>query len=323
MSHRLLILCYHNVTATSFFPSPDGEANLARQLRLLRRTARVVPLGDAVEALGAGERLPARAVSITFDDGYRDNLDVAVPVLERLHLPATFFLAPDILERRVKAWWERLAWSLLHATAPTVRWGDAVVDPARLRPADIPAFVTRVAPSLRPLAVAEREAAVAELVAACAPEGQPPEEFLDWAGARALSARGFEVGSHSQSHLIVSGASPAVQAADLAGSRRELEAGLGMAVRLLAYPSGAAADFNDDTVAAAQAAGYTHAFTTLFGWNNPTTPRFALRRVVVEPRDKTRGLLEPLWWERRTIVREFARRVPTVTARLGPTRPAR
>ena len=313
MSRRLLILCYHNVRATPFFSGVDGSASLERQLRLLRRVANVVRLGDALAALDAGERLPGRAVSVTFDDGYRDNVELALPLLERLGLPATFFLAPGILGRDATPWWERLAWALRHATTSCVAWA-AGADPRRLPPGQVNELVTEVAPSLRRLTVREREQRVVELVAACAPDGEPDDAFLDWDSARAIVARGFEVGSHSESHLILGCAPVTVQRADLAASRDALERAFGIPIRLLAYPSGRHEDYNAETIAAAEAAGYTHASTTVFGWNSPTTPRFELRRVVVEPRRGTRGLVHPFRWARRAVLSEFAHRPPRPSA---------
>src|SRR5262249_12961207 len=84
----LVIFGWHSVGPTWFTPSPRRRAlrGLERQLRGLRAGFTVVPLGEAVERLEAGGRLPRRAAAITFDDGYRDNLELAVPVLRRLGL---------------------------------------------------------------------------------------------------------------------------------------------------------------------------------------------------------------------------------------------
>src|SRR5688572_9588150 len=96
---RLLVYAWHNVEGTYCFPNAPGRGvrQLRRQLELLRRVATVVPLEESLRALAAGDQLPPRAVALSFDDGYRDNLDLAVPLLERLDLPATFFLVPGML----------------------------------------------------------------------------------------------------------------------------------------------------------------------------------------------------------------------------------
>jgi peptidoglycan/xylan/chitin deacetylase (PgdA/CDA1 family) len=132
----------------------------------------------------------------------------------------------------------------------------------------------------------EREHLVAELAAGVAPGGPQPdfaELYMDAGGARELAGMGFEIGSHSAWHAILSRETPEAQAADLTGSRHELEALLDRPVTLLAYPNGTAADYSAATIAAARAAGYTNAVTTRVGLNTPQTPPFELRRFVVSP----------------------------------------
>jgi peptidoglycan/xylan/chitin deacetylase (PgdA/CDA1 family) len=124
MGDRLLVLGWHNVGSTWLFPSRPGAGprGLERQLRFLRRSANVVDLGQALDALATGRPLPARAVAITFDDGYRDQLELAAPMLERLGLPATFFLIPGVLSRTVRPWWELIAWAFMRATRDAIAW---------------------------------------------------------------------------------------------------------------------------------------------------------------------------------------------------------
>src|SRR5262245_61991916 len=124
MSDRLLILGWHNVEGTWGFPSPPGKGTegLRRQLEVGARVANVVALADAVGRPPPGRPLPPRAVALTFDDGYRDNLTVALPMLEALGLPATFFLVPSLLGREVVAWWERLGRAIASTPAPILEW---------------------------------------------------------------------------------------------------------------------------------------------------------------------------------------------------------
>src|SRR5262245_12380723 len=109
---RLVVFAWHNVASTWFAPwVPDaGRQGLARQLAIVRRAFRVMPLSLALEDLYAGRPLPHRAAALTFDDGYRDNLEVAAPLLARLGLPATFFLVPSLLDGG-PAWWESAGWA--------------------------------------------------------------------------------------------------------------------------------------------------------------------------------------------------------------------
>jgi peptidoglycan/xylan/chitin deacetylase (PgdA/CDA1 family) len=284
MADRLLVLGWHAVDATWGYPCRPGSGvrGLAKRLHRLRQVANVVPLEPALHTLGAGRPLPPRAVALTFDDGYRDNLDLAVPLLESLQLPATFFLVPGILSGEVKPWWEVVGWAFARATRASVTWKGR---PLPTRGPAGRAAARREAERLKALDREGRDQQVAKLCDLLEPAGQVGDRsrFLDWTGARELVHRGFSVGSHSLHHAILSREACRTQVADLAESRRWLEDELGVAVRLLAYPNGMRGDYDAMTVQAARDAGYSHSLTMLPGVNGASTPVHEVRRVVLEP----------------------------------------
>jgi peptidoglycan/xylan/chitin deacetylase (PgdA/CDA1 family) len=305
MGSRLLVLGWHNVEPTWFFPAPPaaGRRGLAGQLAVLRRLANVVPLDPALAALAEGRPLPPRAVALTFDDGYRDSLQVAAPMLERLGLPATFFLVPGLLSRTTPPWWELVGWACQRAGRRQVAFEGRTVDLGD--PARRGAAADLVAELVKRRDRAGREAAVAGFVAACEPDGTPDDDalFLDWDQAKALAARGFAIGSHTLHHAILAQQAPAEQAEDLSQSRRRLQERLAVPVDVLAYPNGTTADYDQTTVAAAARAGYAHAVTVIPGWNRPATPRYEIRRFLQRPERGPAGLAtvpaEPLRRRRR------------------------
>jgi peptidoglycan/xylan/chitin deacetylase (PgdA/CDA1 family) len=286
----LVVLGYHNVEGTACFPAPAGSGTrgLERQLRFLRRTTTVVPLHDALQRLADRRPLPPRAVAITFDDGYRDNLTLAGPMLRELGLPATCFLVPEVLSGTVSPWWERLAAALDGARADQVDWGGRSVPLGT--PAEKQRAFAQLSPGLKELTADEREAAVDQIVDAADPREpyRPEIQFLDWSGARRL--RDFmAIGSHSLRHSILSRESAQEQERDLDSARRQLSDGLDVPAELVAYPNGTAEDYTADTVAAARRAGHTFGITTEPGWNTSTTPRYEIRRTVLLPQ---RGAVE-------------------------------
>lgn len=296
MSRRLLVLGWHNVHGTWCFPSPPGRGalGLQRQLAALARWASVVPLRESLETLLGGGYLPPRAVAVTFDDGYADNLAVAVPALERRGLPATFFLVPDLLSGTVEAWWEVLGWAFMCTTRDDLRWdaGRLRLHPTARRRM---AYVS-VAEALKRRSQVLRHQAVEEIVGQLAPAGPRPGRamFLDWPGARQLVARGFAVGSHSSAHAILSEEDPDTQDADLVRSRAELERELEVAIDMVAYPNGTRRDYDGHTLAAATRAGYAYGITTVEGLNRPDTPRLEVRRSVVYPERGPRDVVASL-----------------------------
>jgi peptidoglycan/xylan/chitin deacetylase (PgdA/CDA1 family) len=283
MGDRLVVLMWHNVEGTWCYPAAPGAGTrgLAQQLRRLRQLASVVPLEDTLEALAAGRPLPPRAVAITFDDGYRDNLDLAAPLLQDLGLPATFFLVPGLLSQEVRPWWEIVARGFALARPAVVNWNGRAL-PTRGRRGRR-AFLW-LAERLKVLDLTTREERVDELLHLLQPEdnGGGDRLFLDWDGARELVRRGFSIGSHSMRHAILSREDPQEQSMDLMGSRRQLEAELGFPVKLLAYPNGTRSDYDANTIRAAAQAGHTHALGAHAGINRPSTPAYAHPRLAVE-----------------------------------------
>ncbi|GGS83025.1 hypothetical protein GCM10010156_47110 [Planobispora rosea] len=283
MTSRLTIFGWHNVESTWCFPvSGSGVAGLEGQLRRLRRMANVVPLERALDALHAGEPLPPRAVALCWDDGYRDNLELAVPVLEKLELPATFFLVPGLLSGDDRAWWEIAGWAFARSGRETVQWRGETY--ATRGPAGRSAY-GRASDRLRVMTAAERAVALEELVERLVPEGTPGDGrlFLDWDGARELVRRGFSVGSHTMRHVTLAQETPEDQTEDLRRSRQILERELDVPIRTVAYPFGQADAVSRATEDAAAEAGYSHGLTTEFGWNAATTPGTHGRRIMLDP----------------------------------------
>jgi len=292
VADRLLVLGWHNVESTWLFPSRPGAGpqGLERQLRFLRRYTNVMDLREALAALATGRPLPARAVAITFDDGYRDQLELAVPMLERLGLPATFFLIPGLLSRAVRPWWELIAWAFLRASRDAVTW-EGTVWPLRSA-VERRTSLLAVAEQLKRRGGASRDAALEELTALLAPGGDPADDkmFLDWDGARRLARGRLTIASHTFYHAILSQENEQTQLHDLLLSRQQLEQELEIKVDLLAYPNGRLGDYDDTTMTAARRAGYTHAITTLPGWNRPSTPPYEVLRFVQQPERGVPGL---------------------------------
>lgn len=95
----LRILTYHRVNDVHPTDRLTVRSDaFAAQMEVIARSGRpVIPLTRAVEALRTGDPLPAGALAVTFDDGFEDNFSVALPVLDHLHFPATFFVVTGYL----------------------------------------------------------------------------------------------------------------------------------------------------------------------------------------------------------------------------------
>ena len=103
---RVTILCYHGITERPD-PDPDDRSQIwvtrslfRLHLQFLTHRYRVISLRRYLEARKVGDKLPLHSVVLTFDDGLRNFLTVAAPVLRELRLPATLFVVTNSIEKR-------------------------------------------------------------------------------------------------------------------------------------------------------------------------------------------------------------------------------
>jgi peptidoglycan/xylan/chitin deacetylase (PgdA/CDA1 family) len=273
------ILTYHRVNddRDPFF-SALPTAVFESQMEHVARSYRVLPLGDLVDRLQRGG-LPRNALAITFDDGYRDNLTHAAPILARLGLPATIFLATGFIGTAEVPWFDRLAQGLKKTSEVSLRmpWGDEVDlagDPARLR------AMTQTLEHLKRIPDEERHRVLEALLAALGVTDQRTFKnlMLSWDDVHALQGLGFTIGAHTVNHPILSRVTPQRAWTEILGSRTMIESACGTAPRAFAYPNGGAADYTDTVRRLVREAGFTCAVTTRFGLNTPNTNPWELRR---------------------------------------------
>jgi peptidoglycan/xylan/chitin deacetylase (PgdA/CDA1 family) len=120
LRNAAVVVAFHRIQETDGSDSLTTDAGtFERYCRFFARHFRVVSLRNLVLKLEHGIRVDHH-LAITFDDGYRDNFENALPVLEKLSLPATFFVVSDWIGTDVVPWWDRER-GVRH---PWMRWGE-------------------------------------------------------------------------------------------------------------------------------------------------------------------------------------------------------
>ena len=95
---QITVLMYHAIDNSGWKLSVTPEA-FERQMQYLAKKRWAVPLADVVAYVKGEKKLPAHAVAVTFDDGYRDLFTTVLPILKRYHTPATVFIPSDLSAR--------------------------------------------------------------------------------------------------------------------------------------------------------------------------------------------------------------------------------
>ena len=282
----VLTLNYHRVGDWTGQPwdrtlwSATAEAFDA-QLAMLAREADVIAPDDVPAALRSGR--PGRRVLITFDDGYRDNWEIAFPLLRRHGLAATFFLATGFLDFPHVAWWDELAWMVRRSAAGELAGGGPLPAPLSLRPAEHDATIAALCERYKALP-AERAVELLDEVAAQTGAGRcPPSEaaqlWMTWDHARELRDGGMRIGGHTVTHPLLSRVSRERQQEEIAGCARRLADELCEPMRWFAYPVGSRDAFTPATQELLAAQGVELAFSFYGGFG-----RFAGWQALDVPR---------------------------------------
>jgi peptidoglycan/xylan/chitin deacetylase (PgdA/CDA1 family) len=286
-SLALVVLTYHRIAErdTDKFYDPVISAtpqSFRAQVKWLKKRMRILTLLELDDRIRVGGSWNEPTALVTFDDGYRDNFDVAAPILKELDIPATFFIPTEFLESPKLPWWDHVAYvikqtyerRLLLKRSPRdemspldVKLDSKLKEAAVMtiicaildeRIADLPWFL-------------EHLTAQAEVTVETKSLGR--DLFMGWEQVRQLAdTRGrLTVGSHAHSHHDLSKLDTQSQQRELVLSKHILEKRLGHKIAAIAYPFGWPGTYTHATKTLTEEAGYRLAFTSRIGVNHPDT----------------------------------------------------
>lgn len=305
-----LVLIYHRVADLERDPQllAVGTAHFAEQMAMLAGTYRVVPLADLVTDLRK-RHVPDRAVVVTFDDGYADNLLHAAPVLQRNGIPATVFvnsgyvgsgeeywadeiediaLSPGNLPREIRL---RVSAEDIVATlddCESYSEDDAIRDrgwnvlepdsSARQR------LYRELCGFIQPFSSTDRAEALRQLRDQAGTTGQVRSSHrrLTAAEVGELDALdGIDVGAHTLNHHLLAARSAEEQRTEVFSDRNALEKMCGRPISMLSYPYGGPDAYTEATVGLVREAGFVGACANHPGVVKPWTDPYRIPRVLV------------------------------------------
>jgi peptidoglycan/xylan/chitin deacetylase (PgdA/CDA1 family) len=283
----LSILIFHRVLAQpdALFPTEPDACRFEQQLSWLSRMFRVLPLEEAVSALHANA-LPPRAAAITFDDGYADNFTVALPLLRKHGMSATFFVACGFLDGG-RMWNDTIIEAVRRCAHDELDLRMLGLGHFGMRsPAERRRAIDSLLSASKYLSPRARESRTADIVAHCGTSRLPDDLMMTGAQVRALRDAGMTVGGHTCTHPILSQLPDTKAFEEIADGKARLESLLGEKVTLFAYPNGKPGrDYHVRHREMVQRAGFKAAVTTSVGTARPNTDPFQLPRFT--PWDRT------------------------------------
>lgn len=285
----LSIVLYHRVPLKPdiLLNSQEGIQHFEKQIYYLSHYFNVLPLDLAVRRLQENT-LPSRAACITFDDGYADNAEVALPVLQKYSVPATFFIAADFINGGMM-------------------WNDKVIELVRRAPGDFldcseldlgrhsidtlekrRALLIALISKLKYLPFKEREAQVEHLCHKI-PVQLPKNLMMTSDHVRHLYNAGMEIGGHTAGHPILARLGHEAAYDEIVKGKRMLEDIIQASVRFFAYPNGKPKqDYLTEHVAMLKNIGFEAAVSTAWGAADNTTDIFQLPRFTPWHTNRTR-----------------------------------
>jgi peptidoglycan/xylan/chitin deacetylase (PgdA/CDA1 family) len=287
----LIVLSFHRVVKTPYYRAQMAISReaFAQLLDYLVAHADVVDLADAVRTNGEPGRQGGRPkVALTFDDGYRDNFEHALPELQKRALTATVFLVTGFLDdSSLYPWWDGLAYVLnaLEHVSEDIRndvlrlFQKSAIVSGELAPPFSAAAINAVVDQVRTMPESARRDLIDALVSTLTVLKQArPRIMLNWAEARAMTAAGIQFGAHTVTHPNLTDINRLDVLYEFEKCRDRIQQETGQEVTAFAYPGG---QFSDTVVEVVRDLKFEMGCTTVPGVYRPGMDRFLIPRIDI------------------------------------------
>ena len=276
---RLAVFCYHQVlhAADAFRAGEPTAAEFAEDVEILDKVFTLLPFGEAVRRLASGT-LPGRAACITFDDGYENNHSLAVPILEKAGVPATFFVAGGAVDEGVM--WNDLVIEAIVASGGSPKNAGAISFlemPAN--GASSSEVVSALLKQIKYRAMDERWDIARRLYTDNVAD-ELPRLMMTRDQVADLATRGFEVGGHTIHHPILKELPDEDASEEIRACSEWVKDVTGAVPETFAYPNGKpGTDFDARHVEMVERVGFSAAASTDWALADRRTNPLSVPRI--------------------------------------------
>ncbi len=296
----IVILLYHRVTTLAADPQQlaVSPANFRAQMLFLKQHLPILRFEED------WSKVQQPAVVITFDDGYADNLNEALPILEEIGLPATFFICTGQIDTQQEFWWDELERVLLgeRPYPPSFTLEDAQHGQRwpTTTASERQQLYDQMHPLIKQVDAPQRTDWLAQLRAWAHldDQGRPSHRAMSSAELQKLASSPLvTIGAHTITHTRLAVQSAARQAEEIQASKQKLETWLVRPVPTFSYPFGGRRDYNQTTLALCKTAGFTKVAANYAGQAHRWSDRYQLPRQLVRdwPTERFAQALERFW----------------------------
>lgn len=251
---------FHRVSdgADAMWP-PMTVALFKKIIRHLTENFLLVPLEHYLDDPGAFQT-KRKIATVLFDDGYKDNIEYAAPVLAQYKCPASFYVVTDCIDRNIPTWTYLIDAALAGTAKKNIELSDHFV-PEKLKLFDLTInglpnpLVKEVKPWMKKLSNPHRLLVMQSILEQCR-DVPIPRNMMSWDDIRQLSRQGFIIGSHSHTHPMLASLQNESEISDeLRISAERIRQETGNLPQTISYPIGS---FDDRVVRLSKAGGYKY-----------------------------------------------------------------
>ncbi len=285
-----IVLAYHSisdVTLKSLEIEQETKC-FEQQVMFLKNNYTPISLTEFLECRDNGNKFPPNAVLLTFDDGYRDNYVNALPILKAYDVPAVIFITVDPVETGEPLFFDALRYAISKTRSLRLDLTDAGLSRYVLAKSD-ESMLCKAINEIVEYSKDRAEELNSKLIATICERLDVDWEdvkrhcrYLSWDEISEMTGSGIEFGSHTKTHPRLSSLSFEECKAELAESKRIIEARINRPVRTLAYPFGGRKDFNETVENAAIESGYQCAFSLCPDKYDTSRRPFTIGRKMVD-----------------------------------------
>lgn len=272
------VLVYHRIidNISDSWDIAVSPAHFEEHIRFIQEHYAIVRFEDD------WSKVHEKAVVITFDDGYVDNYRVALPILEKYHVPATFFISTGNIGTEREFWWDYLARIFMNATVPigNLPLGKEIISMQGTATQNM----QNAHKIIKSLPLDERENVLQKWDHSLRPKANLDKDrrTMNHEELKRMANSAYvTIGGHTVSHPTLSGMTPVFQKWEIEESKIAIEKIIGDKIEVFSYPFGGRPDFSNETVRILKDCGYKKAAVNWRGIAGKDTDKYRIPRNKV------------------------------------------
>lgn len=284
---KVLILVYHRVLEGALFNPLNNIVTKLNFIKQVEEIAKKYPVTTLTDIIGQSQSMQPKArtqVVLTFDDGYSDNYDIVLPILQKKGLPAAFFLISDYINGNFPLW----DWQIFNILNDNTMVRSINIEGRVIRQGAFESrtsYIFRILARMKPISFAMRHKIIFALKNESSNKVDSScvrDRCMTWEEARKIFDADMEIGSHSLSHRSLTKIPLEDAVQELKKSKEIIEQNINRQCRYFSFPYGGKQDYNQGLVNYAREAGYEACLLNVHGYNHLKKDNFCFRRIIME-----------------------------------------